>query len=295
MIDTWVGSMGSQGATTEPGATTEAARVRPAPEREAARPEDRKRSSWKHRLNAWRKHSPLNPYWLEMVWLIRGMEFLAPHASGLALDIGCGERPYDELFVHRVDRYVGIEYPPSADNLVSVWDILDQLQGIIDVFGDGQRLPVRDACVDTVLALEVLEHVPDAQACLAEAARVLKPGGKLLLTVPFVAPLHQLPFDFRRFTPRGLEVLLERHGFRLTELQGRGNFSSVFGSTAAHWVLRTFGSAGVHPDGSVKLSRWRAPLVSPLVALFQLAGVACERWGDDTSTLGYAAVAERLA
>lgn len=258
-----------------------------------ARPEDRRRASWKHRVNYWRKHSPLNPYWLEMIWLRRGMEFLAPHARGLALDIGCGERPYDELFLPRVDRYVGIEYPPSADNLVSVWDILDQLQGVIDVFADGQRLPVRDRSVDTVLALEVLEHVPDAEACLAEIDRVLKPDGRILLTVPFVAPLHQLPYDFRRFTAPGLEAQLARHGFRIVARQDRGNFSSVFGSTAAHWVLRTFGSTGVHPDGSAKMSRWRAPLLSPLVALLQLSGMACERWGDATSTLGYAVVAER--
>jgi SAM-dependent methyltransferase len=222
------------------------------------------------------------------------MEFLAPFARGVALDVGCGERPYDDLFVPRVERYVGIEYPPSADNLVSVWDILHQLKGVIDVFADGRRLPIKDRCIDTVLALEVLEHVPDPEACLAEVDRVLKPDGRLLLTVPFVAPLHQLPFDYQRFTPHGLEAVLGRHGFAIRHLQPRGNFSSVVGSTSAHWLLRTFGGAGMHQDGSVKLSRWRAPLLSPLVALLQLGAVACERWSDDqTSTLGYAVVAER--
>ena len=265
----------------------------PRPVPSDSRPEGRARSSWKHRINAWRKHSPLNPYWLEMIWLLRGMEFLAPHARGVALDVGCGERPYDEFFVHRVERYIGLEYPPAADNLVSVWDILDQLQGVIDVFADGQRLPVVDACVDTVLALEVLEHVPDHNACMREIARVLKPGGVLLFTVPFVAPLHQLPFDFRRFTPPGIENMLDRHGVKIKAMQSRGNFSSVIGTTAGHWALRTFGATGVHQDGSVKLSRWRAPLISPFVAAFQLGAMACERWADDTSTLGYAVAAER--
>lgn len=259
----------------------------------STRPEDRRRASWKHRVNAWRKHSPLNPYWLELNRLRSGMEFLAPYARGVALDVGCGERPYDDLFVPRVERYIGVEYPPSADNLVSIWDILDQLQGVIDVFADGRRLPIRERSIDTVLALEVLEHMPDPDACLREIDRVLKADGRLLLTVPFVAPLHQLPFDYMRFTPPGLEALLARHGFAISAMQARGNFATVVGSTSAHWLLRTFGGAGMHQDGSVKLSRWRAPLLSPLVALLQLGATAFERWSDETSTLGYAAVAVR--
>ena len=144
-----------------------------------------------------------------------------------------------------------------------------------------------------VRALEVFEHMPDPEACLVEIDRVLKRDGRLLLTVPFVAPLHQMPFDYMRFTPPGLEALLARHGFAITAMQARGNFASVVGSTSAHWILRTFGSAGAHQDGSFKLSRWRAPLLSPLVALLQLGASFFERWSDDTSTLGYAVVAER--
>jgi len=74
----------------------------------------------------------------------------------------------------------------------------------------------------------------------------------------------------------------------------RGNFASATISTAAHWTLRTFGGRGLHHDGSVRLSRWRAPLISPLLALMQLAAAAFERWtNDETSTLGYGVVARR--
>lgn len=253
------------------------------------------RKGWKARLNALRKRSPLNPYWIELRWLRRSVEFLAPHAGGDVLDVGCGERPYDELFRPHVTRYVGLEYPPVADNLVpEIWDMLDRIRGIVDVFGDGQRMPFAGDSFDTVVALEVLEHVRNPDACLAEIDRVLRPGGHLLLTVPFVAPLHQLPFDYLRFTPGGLEALLERHGFAVDEIRPRGNFASVMGSTAAHWLLRTFGSTGLHRDGSMRLSRWRAPLLSPLVALLQLGAVATEGWtGDETSSLGYGVVASR--
>ena len=154
------------------------------------------RSAWKLRLNALRKRSALNPYWIEMRWLRRSVEFLAPHARGDALDVGCGERPYDDLFRPHVRSYVGLEYPPVVDNLIpEIWNMLERIRGIVDVFGDGQRMPFADASFDTVVALEVFEHIRDPDACLEEIERVLRPGGKILITVPFVAPLHQLPFD----------------------------------------------------------------------------------------------------
>lgn len=252
------------------------------------------RAPWKNRVNAWRKRSPFNPYWIELRLLRRATERLAPHASGVLLDVGVGEKPYGELFLPRVAQYVGLEYPPVADNLhPEIWGKLELIRGVVDVFGDGQRMPFRSRAFDTALALEVLEHVRDPDACLAEVARVLRPGGTLLLTVPFVAPLHQWPFDYLRFTPRGIEALLERHGFRIERVESRGNFASATGSTLAHWLLRTFGSRGRQHDGSVTLSRWRAPLVLPLIALVQLFFALCERLSsDDASCLGYAVVAK---
>jgi SAM-dependent methyltransferase len=253
------------------------------------------RAPWKRRLNAWRKRSPLNPYWIEFRWLQRVTEALAPQATGRLLDVGVGERPYGELFGRHVSRYIGLEYPPVADNLApEIWGALEKIRGIVDLFGDGQRLPFVSGCFDTLLALEVLEHVRSPDACLAEAARVLRPGGRLLLSVPFVAPLHQLPFDYYRFTPGGIEAMLSRHGFAIDHVLTRGNFASVTGSTLAHWLLRTFGARARLHDGSVSLSRWRAPLVLPLIALVQLFFAAMERVSsDETACLGYAVVARK--
>src|SRR5688572_22751028 len=90
------------------------------------------------RINAWRKRTPLNPYWTEVVWLRRSVEMLAPYASGRLLDVGVGERPYGKLFQSRVTRYIGLEYPPMADNLSpGIWALLERVRGVIDVFGDG--------------------------------------------------------------------------------------------------------------------------------------------------------------
>ncbi len=253
------------------------------------------RSAWKSRINAWRKRSPLNPYWIELRALHASVEFLAPRAKGRMLDVGCGERPYEQLFKPHVTQYVGLEYPPVADNLhPEIWGMLHLIRGVVDVFGDGMQMPFRAQQFDTVLALEMLEHVRDPDACVGEIARVLKPDGRLLLTVPFVAPLHQWPFDYLRFTPRGIDALLARHGFEIEHLHQRGNFSSATGSTVSHWLLRAFGARGLNHDGSVTLSRWRAPFVLPLIALVQLGFLAAARVSNDkASCLGYAVVARR--
>jgi SAM-dependent methyltransferase len=253
------------------------------------------RAAWMRRLNARRKRSPFNPYWIELRWLWRVTERLAPQASGRLLDLGCGERPYEELFAPHVTGYVGLEYPPVADNLhPEIWGKLELIRGIVDVWGDAQRLPFRDRSFDTVLALEVLEHVADPAACLGEVARVLRPGGRLLLTVPLFAPLHQWPFDYYRYTPRGIEALLQRTGFAIETLEPRGNFASAAGATVAHWMVRALASRRLNHDGSVTMSRWRAPVVLPCIALVQVFFALCERWTDDRgAALGYSVVARR--
>jgi SAM-dependent methyltransferase len=247
------------------------------------------------RLNALRKRSPLSPYWLERRWLRRAMEGLAHHAAGEMLDVGCGERPYAEFFKPKIRRYWGLEYPPVADNLnPDVWNRPEMLRTVVDVWGDAQRLPFASARFDTVLAAEMLEHIPDPDSCVREIARVVRPGGRLLLTVPLIAPLHQWPFDFYRYTPRGIEALVQRHGFDVEEITPRGNFASATGATLSHWLVRSLAASKLHHDGSVAVSRWRGPFVLPLVAFVQLFFWACEGLSKDTgASLGYSVVARR--
>jgi SAM-dependent methyltransferase len=261
----------------------------------AERPVCAQRRPWKGRLNAWRKRSPLNPYWIELRELHEAAKLLATHANGRLLDVGCGERPYDDLFLPRVTRYIGLEYPPVADNLnPEIWGKLHTIRHIVDVFGDGMKMPFADAQFDSVLALEMLEHVSHSDACVGEIARVLRPGGVFLLTVPFVAPLHQWPFDYLRYTSKGIEALLERHGLKIEKLEPRGNFASATGATVSHWLLRALGASGVNHDGSVTLSRWRAPFVLSLIALVQLFfSAAASLSNDKGSCLGYAVIARK--
>jgi SAM-dependent methyltransferase len=83
-------------------------------------------------------------------------------------------------------------------------------------------LPFRDATFDGAICTEVLEHVFDERVTLDELARVLRPGARLIVTVPFMFKYHPDPADFRRFTPHGLRAVLERHGFDVDTVAGLG-------------------------------------------------------------------------
>jgi SAM-dependent methyltransferase len=153
-----------------------------------------------------RKTIFLNPIWLlERTFNIKITELILAcniKYSEQWLDVGCGTRPYEYLFPEGV--YVGVDVEESGRGT--------ELKSP-DYFYDGKTLPFPDDCFDGVISTEVLEHVPDPQLYLHEAARVLKPGGSLILSVPFVFGEHESPFDFFRFSQFGLTKLLTKSGF----------------------------------------------------------------------------------
>lgn len=137
---------------------------------------------------------------------------------GLVLDLGCGNAPYREWYGSLADRVV--TYDPVVTDAV-------------EVVGVAERLPFAGEVFDCVFALEVLEHVTDVESAIAEVLRVLKPGGEVLITVPFVYPIHEAPHDYRRFTQFGLQSLLERQGFVVQDLSAKGGLNLLL----MHWLL----------------------------------------------------------
>ncbi|HAV43452.1 TPA: hypothetical protein DCX15_05500 [bacterium] len=100
----------------------------------------------------------------------------------------------------------------------------------IDVVGDVQDMHMfEDSSFDVIICSEVLEHVPSPHRAISEIYRILKPGGKLLLTVPFDIGLHDCPGDYWRFTEQGLKILLEE--FSEVEIKFKGIDSKPLGYT----------------------------------------------------------------
>lgn len=132
------------------------------------------------------------------------MEASAESATGRLLDVGCGTKPYRSLFI-RVNEYLGLEFDTPENRETK----------LADLYYDGYTFPVADASVDTVLCNQVLEHVFNPERFLAEIFRVLRPGGVLILTVPFLWPEHEQPYDCLRYTSFGLKDRLEGARFSL--------------------------------------------------------------------------------
>ena len=138
--------------------------------------------------------------------------FAAPLVAGLdVLDVACGEGYGSALLASRAAKVIGADIAASA-----VEHAREQYARVTNLEfrqADCAALPFADASFDTVLLLEVLEHVADARGVLAEISRVLKPGAVLLISVPFLYPIHDAPHDYLRFTPSGIDAELSANGF----------------------------------------------------------------------------------
>jgi UDP-GlcNAc:undecaprenyl-phosphate GlcNAc-1-phosphate transferase len=146
--------------------------------------------------------------WLVLRIVHRHMLDNADWASGLLVDLGCGHKPYANLFSPKVDRYVGVDlnrgrYP----------------EGSIDVVSDLAALAVGTAKADTILSNQTLEHIPEPSQMIAEVSRVLKPGGVAIITAPHIWGVHEEPHDYFRFTPFGLRHLAEKSGLQVRRVE----------------------------------------------------------------------------
>ncbi|MBT8103921.1 MAG: methyltransferase domain-containing protein [Woeseia sp.] len=186
------------------------------------------------KLAARLRKTPFHPQWFAFFREDRGLRETCESLSGTVLDVGCADgKP--RRFLDRAVDYVGIDYYSTATGWYGTKP---------DVFADAQALPLGDECADHSLLLDVLEHIPDPDRCLAEIGRVLKPGGSLTIQVPFLYPVHDAPLDFHRWTRFGLQEAANRHGFRVAELRAIGhpletaalNANIAVSQTVINWI-----------------------------------------------------------
>jgi SAM-dependent methyltransferase len=157
-----------------------------------------------------------NQHYINLHYIIRDLRQSVSFAKGDFLDIGCGNKPYKELFSPAVKSYVGCDIIQSSENLV-------------DVICPADRLAFEGEQFDTVLCTQVLEHVANHKGVIAETFRVLRPTGKAIFTVPFCWELHEEPYDFFRVSKHGLQYLFEEAGFKVELIKSNGGkWSTVF-------------------------------------------------------------------
>ena len=193
----------------------------------------------------------VNPFYFARKGLIAAIRGTAHQIKGKTLDVGCGQKPYQDLFA--TSEYVGLELDTPVN----------RQHKRADFYYDGTTFPFDPDSFDSVICNQVLEHVPDSCAFLAEIRRVLKPDGALLLTVPFVWDEHEQPHDYVRYSSFGLKRLLNAQGFTIIEYRKTmTDLRTVFQLINAYLYKKT-----VTPNGYLNLM---AALI--LMAPFNLAG-----------------------
>lgn len=201
--------------------------------------------------------TPLHPQWFMFRDQRRDRRWVGDRARGRVLDVGCADGWARDVLAHC--DYVGLDYPTTASGLYGTRP---------QVFADGAHLPFATASFDTVLLLEVLEHVAEPEQVLAEISRVLKPEGVFLVSVPFLYPLHDAPHDYRRYTAPGLAYALTRAGLQPEPVMVRNAGFKVVA------LLGAIASAGFVIE-ALQRRRWRlllAPLALMAIPLINILG-----------------------
>ncbi len=138
--------------------------------------------------------------------------------KGNVLDVGCGMSPWLTYMPSNVN-YTGLDFENATKfNMTKNPNI---------IYYNGISFPFQNNQFDNILCVEVLEHIYDTKKFLREIYRTLDFNGNLFMTVPWSARLHHLPYDFYRFSPYALNLLLKQAGFTKIKIISRGNESTV--------------------------------------------------------------------
>jgi SAM-dependent methyltransferase len=145
--------------------------------------------------------------------------------NALVLDAGAGEARFRSYFARQ--RYVALDNRQGDPT----WNY-----SALNIVGDLLALPLGSDACDAVLNVVVLEHTSDPRRVLSELHRVLRPQGRLLLAVPLIWELHQVPHDYFRFTRYGLERLLSGTGLELSWLLPVGGYFWLLGRYSFYFL-----------------------------------------------------------
>lgn len=152
--------------------------------------------------------------------------------KGKLIDVGCGIMPYKPLILDNatLEDYKGVD----------IENEMYQKEGVVrpDFFWNGKTLDFKDNEYDTAMLIEVLEHTPEPKVVLKEIHRILKNEGTLLITVPFLWTLHDVPYDEYRYTPFAMQKMLEETGYEIQEMEAFGGWHASMASTLALYVRR---------------------------------------------------------
>ena len=165
---------------------------------------------------------------------------LARFVDGDLLDLGCGTAPLYGMYKTRARRVICADWPGSIHSMAYL-DVHLDLNG---------NLPFAADSFDTVILTDVLEHLTNPARVWKELSRIIRPGGSVLIGVPFLYWVHEIPHDYYRYTEFQLRKFCSTNNFDVVELLPYGGPIDVLGDTLTKILF------------SRRFTRWTVPLLS---------------------------------
>ncbi|MBL8050101.1 MAG: class I SAM-dependent methyltransferase [Anaerolineales bacterium] len=189
--------------------------------------------------------------WRQANWKFLQEQVQGQDKEALILDVGSGHGDFAQIFTNR--KYLAVDIVPYPE---------------VDLACDlGEVVPFKEGTFDLLVLMNVLEHVYHFHKLLDSMFYLLKPGGSLVIAVPFMIKVHQAPFDFYRYTHYTLVDFAKEHGFEVTLLEGYYDPIFFVGESMRNlrfWVLPKL----------PRFSRWFARgvlmLIESLISLLKL-------------------------
>jgi len=176
---------------------------------------------------------------LQILTIYLDLKARMPFLTGNVLDVGCGQSPYRHLLASEKTKYFGIDVVDASK--------FDYRNPDIVPF-NGEDIPFESDMFSGLICTEVLEHVQNYQKLIDEMYRVMRKGGKGVITVPWSARYHYIPYDFFRYTPASLTIMFAM--FSEVQIKARGTdlatiaskiivlwFRNLLPSTVRGWIL----------------------------------------------------------
>lgn len=202
-------------------------------------------------------------------WRRENYAFLEKELHGLSkdkvlIDIGAGQSDFRNLT--NQFKLTAVDFYPYP--------------GVSVVCDIGDKLPFANAIADIVLITNVLEHVREPNVLLSECHRILKPGGIVIGTVPFMIQIHQRPYDFYRYTEMNLSYLFSKHQFKNAVIEPVSSLYVLLFNTTTSFF------AGVIKTAKFKIF-WRLIWKIKRIFFRLLKKLFENRFKDKDNPLGY--------
>lgn len=188
--------------------------------------------------NLWNKFTDkfggtiFHPQFIMLSYRNVAIKEILKYAKGKNLiDIGCGRMPYRKELDKIVKNYTGVDHPKIS----KLYDSEPKPDILCDIT---KKIPVKNSTFDVAMMLEVLEYLENPTKTFHELKRILKPNGILIFTVPFLYPLHDVPYDRNRFTNTQIKTFLNNSDFKILKLKVHGDFLSFWFQSINVFLLK---------------------------------------------------------